>query len=122
VKELRQNAGRNKGKNTVGGDRKAAHPKRPMTKALSDVIFKMLLAPRKVSLVLDALYESKTRDDVLMWITDMLSNSDFFRIQLLCTSRPDSGDRSPSFSVKFLLIIGEFSKTLQKVTFLGPNK
>lgn len=29
VKELRQNAGRNKGKDNVGGNRKAAHSKRP---------------------------------------------------------------------------------------------
>ncbi|KAJ5513368.1 NACHT nucleoside triphosphatase [Penicillium fimorum] len=62
----------------------------PTIKALSDIISKMLLAQRKVFIVLDALDESKTRDDVLMWVKDVLSNPDLFHIQLLYTSRPES--------------------------------
>ncbi|KAI3149062.1 hypothetical protein DTO046C5_9716 [Penicillium roqueforti] len=62
----------------------------PATKALSDIVSKMLVAQRKVSIVLDALDESTTREDVLMWINDVLLNLDFFHIQLLYTSRPES--------------------------------
>jgi hypothetical protein len=62
----------------------------PATKALSGIVSKMLVAQRKVSIVLDALDESTTRDDVLMWVKDALSNPDFFHIQLLYTSRPES--------------------------------
>ncbi|KAJ5214504.1 NACHT nucleoside triphosphatase [Penicillium cf. viridicatum] len=62
----------------------------PETKALSDIVSKMLVAQRKVYIVLDALDESTTRDDILIWINDVLSNVDFFHIQLLYTSRPES--------------------------------
>lgn len=41
---------------------------RPTTKALSDIVFMMLGVQKKVTIVLDALDESKTRDDVLQWI------------------------------------------------------
>lgn len=62
----------------------------PMTKALWEVIFKMLVAQRKVSIVLDALDESKTRDDVLRWIKDMVSRPELVHVQLLLTGRPES--------------------------------
>lgn len=62
----------------------------PTTKALSDIVFKMLLIDRKVSIVLDALDESKTRNDVLMWIKEVISRPELSHIQLLYTSRPES--------------------------------
>jgi hypothetical protein len=62
----------------------------PGIKALSDVVFRMLIVQKKVSIVLDALDESKTRADVLMWIKDVVSRPDLGHIQLLCTSRPES--------------------------------
>lgn len=62
----------------------------PATKALSDIIFEMFLVQKKVSIVLDALDESKTRDDVLLWIKDVMSRPELVHIQLLYTSRPES--------------------------------
>ncbi|KAJ5959859.1 Pfs NACHT and Ankyrin domain protein [Penicillium vulpinum] len=62
----------------------------PTTNALSDTVFKMLMAKRKVSIVLDALDESTTREDILRWIKDVMSKSDLVHIQLLYTSRPES--------------------------------
>ncbi|KAJ5835750.1 NACHT nucleoside triphosphatase [Penicillium robsamsonii] len=64
--------------------------RQPTTKALSGIISKMFAAQRKGLIVLDALDESTTRDDVLMWIRDVLSNPDCFHIQLFYTSRPES--------------------------------
>ncbi|KAJ5136783.1 NACHT nucleoside triphosphatase [Penicillium atrosanguineum] len=62
----------------------------PTTKVLWSVIFKMLVAQRKVSIVLDALDESKTRDTVLGWIKDMVSRPELVHVQLLLTGRPES--------------------------------
>ncbi|KGO60646.1 NACHT nucleoside triphosphatase [Penicillium expansum] len=62
----------------------------PTTKALSNIVFKMLSIDRKVSIVLDALDESKTRNDVLMWIKEVISRPELSHIQLLYTSRPES--------------------------------
>jgi hypothetical protein len=62
----------------------------PATKALSDSVFKMFVVQRKVLIVLDALDESKTRDDVLLWIKDVVSRPELVHVQLLCTSRPES--------------------------------
>jgi hypothetical protein len=50
----------------------------------------MLVVQKKVTIVLDALDESKTRDDVLLWIKDVVSRLDLDHIQLLYTSRPES--------------------------------
>ena len=44
----------------------------PATKALSDVLFKML-AVQKVSIVLDALDKSITRGELLLWMKDIVS-------------------------------------------------
>ncbi|KAJ5102656.1 Pfs NACHT and ankyrin domain protein [Penicillium argentinense] len=44
----------------------------------------------KVSIVLDALNESKTRDDVLLWIKDVVSRPELGHVQLLYTSRVES--------------------------------
>lgn len=62
----------------------------PATKALSDIVFKMLVVQGNVSIVLDALDESKTRGDVLMWTKEVVSRPDLAYVQLLCTSRPES--------------------------------
>jgi hypothetical protein len=62
----------------------------PATKVLLDTIFKMLLVQKKVYIVLDALGESKTRDDIIMWIKNVVSSQELVHIQLLFTSRPES--------------------------------
>ena len=62
----------------------------PTTKALLDIVFKMLVVQRKVSIVLDALDESKTRKDVLLWIKDVVSRPKLAHVQLLYTGRPES--------------------------------
>ncbi|CAG8184236.1 unnamed protein product, partial [Penicillium nalgiovense] len=62
----------------------------PSTKALGVVVLKMLVAQRKVSIVLDALDESTRRDDVLLWIEDMVSRPELSHVSLLYTSRPES--------------------------------
>lgn len=61
----------------------------PATKVLSDTVFKMLAAQGKVSIVLDALDESSTRCDILLWIKSVVSGPEFSHIQLLFTSRPE---------------------------------
>lgn len=61
----------------------------PMTQALSDTVFKMLVVQGNVIIVLDALDESKTRFDVLTWIKESTSRPDLAHIQLLYTSRPE---------------------------------
>ncbi|KAJ5273735.1 Pfs NACHT and ankyrin domain protein [Penicillium angulare] len=62
----------------------------PTTKALGVVVLKMLVAQRKVSIVLDALDESTTWGDVLLWIEDVMSRPEAAHVQLLYTSRPES--------------------------------
>jgi len=49
----------------------------------------MLVVQKKVSIVLDALDESKTREALLGWIKDVVSRSELGHI-LLCTGRPES--------------------------------
>ncbi|CAG8263195.1 unnamed protein product [Penicillium salamii] len=62
----------------------------PTTKALLITVFKMLLVQKKVSIVLDALDESKERDNVLQWIEDVISRPELAHVQMLYTSRPES--------------------------------
>jgi hypothetical protein len=62
----------------------------PAIKVLSNMVFKMLVVQRKVSIVLDALDKSKTRDDVLLWIKDVVSRPELAHVQLFYTSRPES--------------------------------
>jgi hypothetical protein len=61
----------------------------PTTKALADIVSKMLEAQRKVFIVLDALDESE-RDDILPWIKDVKTRPELNHVQLLFTSRPYS--------------------------------
>ncbi|KAJ5117910.1 Pfs NACHT and Ankyrin domain protein [Penicillium atrosanguineum] len=62
----------------------------PVTKGLSDTVSKMLEVQKRVFIVLDALDESKTRDDLLLWIKHVIFKSELFHVQLLYTSRPES--------------------------------
>ncbi|KAJ5776749.1 NACHT nucleoside triphosphatase [Penicillium nucicola] len=62
----------------------------PTTKALWVVVLKMLIAQRKVYIVLDALDESKTRIDAIEWIKDVVSRPELAHVQLLLTGRPES--------------------------------
>ncbi|KAL2818954.1 Pfs, NACHT and ankyrin domain protein [Aspergillus granulosus] len=62
----------------------------PMTRALEDIVCKMLIAQRKAAIILDALDESEKRDDVILWIKDMVSRVELAHVQLLLTSRPES--------------------------------
>ncbi|EAQ93238.1 hypothetical protein CHGG_01473 [Chaetomium globosum CBS 148.51] len=60
------------------------------TKTLSDALFKMLAVQKKVSIVLDALDESRTRADLLLWIRDVVSRPELGHVQLFCTGRPEA--------------------------------
>ncbi|RNJ52610.1 hypothetical protein D7B24_003165 [Verticillium nonalfalfae] len=62
----------------------------PATKILEDVVTKMLRVKKKVFIVLDALDESTTRSDLLLWIKAITSGSDLGHVQLICTSRPEA--------------------------------
>ncbi|KAJ6006651.1 Pfs NACHT and Ankyrin domain protein [Penicillium sp. IBT 35674x] len=62
----------------------------PSTSALSDTLSKMLEAQRRVYIVLDAIDESKTRNDIVLWIEHAMSKPELVHVQLLYTSRPES--------------------------------
>ncbi|RSL82936.1 hypothetical protein CEP52_016837 [Fusarium oligoseptatum] len=74
----------------------------PATKALSDILFKMLAVQKKVSIVLDALDESITRGELLRWIEDLVSRPELRHVQLICTGRPE-----PEFMRKIPSLMGE---------------
>ncbi|GLI82219.1 hypothetical protein PoHVEF18_010644 [Penicillium ochrochloron] len=60
----------------------------PTTEVLSDTVFKMLAVQKKVTIALDALDQSKSAHDVLLWIKDMVFRPELVHVQLLYTSRP----------------------------------
>jgi hypothetical protein len=62
----------------------------PITKVLWGVVCSMLVAQKKVFIVLDALDESKRRDAVLEWVKDIVSRPELVHVQLLLTGRPES--------------------------------
>jgi hypothetical protein len=74
----------------------------PATKTLEDVVCKMLAGQEKGSVVLDALDESTTRGELLLWMNDVVSRPDLGHVQLICTSRPE-----PEFMRDIPLLIGE---------------
>ncbi|KAK3378799.1 hypothetical protein B0T24DRAFT_568404 [Lasiosphaeria ovina] len=74
----------------------------PATKALSDVVYKMLAAQNQVSIVLDALDESTTRDELLLCLNDVVFRRELGHVQLLCTGRPES-----EFLRRITSLIGE---------------
>ena len=49
-----------------------------------------MLAVQKVSIVLDALDESTTRDKLLLWIKKVVSKPELGYVQLIYTSRPEA--------------------------------
>ncbi|KAK4220461.1 hypothetical protein QBC38DRAFT_207355, partial [Podospora fimiseda] len=61
----------------------------PATKALEDVVCKMLVIQKKGCIVLDALDESSTRVKLLEWMNGLVSRPELGDIQLICTSRPE---------------------------------
>ncbi|KAK4922629.1 hypothetical protein LTR66_016587, partial [Elasticomyces elasticus] len=61
----------------------------PTTKALWAVVLKMLIAQSKIYIILDALDESTTRNDVIEWIKDVISRPELAHVQLLFTGRPE---------------------------------
>ncbi|KID60063.1 Pfs, NACHT and Ankyrin domain protein, partial [Metarhizium brunneum ARSEF 3297] len=74
----------------------------PATKALEDIVCRMLAAQKKSSIVLDALDESTTRDELLLWMKDVVSRPDLGDVQLICISRPE-----PEFMRDIPSLIGE---------------
>ncbi|GKT94327.1 hypothetical protein Ct61P_12177 [Colletotrichum tofieldiae] len=45
--------------------------------------------PRKIYIVLDALDECTVRGKLINWVNSIVSNPDFYHVQLLATSRPE---------------------------------
>ncbi|KID83294.1 Pfs, NACHT and Ankyrin domain protein [Metarhizium guizhouense ARSEF 977] len=74
----------------------------PATKALEDVVCKMLAVQKKASIILDALDESTTRRELLLWMKDIVSRPELSDIQLICTARPET-----EFIREIPLLIGE---------------
>ncbi|KAK9445083.1 Pfs, NACHT and Ankyrin domain protein [Metarhizium brunneum] len=74
----------------------------PATKTLEDVVCKMLAVQKKGSIVLDALDESTTRDELLRWMKDIISRPELSDVQLICTGRPE-----PDFRGNIPSLIGE---------------
>lgn len=62
----------------------------PSTKALNEIVSKMLVCHRKVFIVLDALEESTSRPELLAWIRYVAAKRELSHVQLLCTSQPES--------------------------------
>ncbi|KAK2590467.1 hypothetical protein QQS21_011854 [Conoideocrella luteorostrata] len=61
----------------------------PATETLGNVVCDMLAIREKVVIVLDAIDESTTRRELLLWITALASNADLSHTQLICTGRPE---------------------------------
>lgn len=74
----------------------------PKTEALWVIFYNMLRTQKRVSIVLDALDESTSRDDILKWIEDIVSMPELAHVQLLYTSRPES-----EFLRRIPILIGE---------------
>jgi hypothetical protein len=74
----------------------------PATKTLEDVVYKMLAVHKEGSVVLDALDESTTRGELLLWMNDVVSRPELGHVQLICTSRPE-----PEFVRVVPSLIGE---------------
>ncbi|PLB48774.1 Pfs, NACHT and ankyrin domain protein, partial [Aspergillus steynii IBT 23096] len=62
----------------------------PKTESLWVILSKMLRVQNRASIILDALDESTTRDDILTWIEDIISRPELAHVQMLYTSRPES--------------------------------
>ncbi|CAI4215900.1 unnamed protein product [Parascedosporium putredinis] len=75
----------------------------PTIKALKDVVYKMLKSQKKkTSIVMDALDESETRDDLVQWMKDVIFTPELDHVQLIYTNRPE-----PEFVRDIPSLIGE---------------
>jgi hypothetical protein len=74
----------------------------PKTEALSAIFSRMLGVQKGVFIVLDALDESTSRDDILKWVEDIISRPELAHVRLLYTSRPE-----PEFLRRIPVLIGE---------------
>ncbi|CAG7990614.1 unnamed protein product [Penicillium salamii] len=74
----------------------------PKTEAVWDIFQKMLRVQKRVSIVLDALDESTSSDEILKWIEDTISRPELAHVQLLYTSRLES-----EFLRRIPILIGE---------------
>ncbi|KAL6919050.1 hypothetical protein FSST1_003076 [Fusarium sambucinum] len=83
---------------------KHSRPHQPSTKALSDIVRRMLTEEKDACVVLDALDESTTRNELLRWIKDTRSDPELHHVRLLYTSRPE-----PDLQQGILPIIGQES-------------
>jgi hypothetical protein len=62
----------------------------------------MLAVQKKGSVVLDALDESTTRGELLLWMNGVVSRPELADVQLICTGRPE-----PEFMRDIPSLIGE---------------
>lgn len=62
----------------------------PSTMALTEIVCKMFQVQRRIFIVIDALDESKERDNIVLWIENIISKPELAHVQLLYTSRPES--------------------------------
>ncbi|WYZ41181.1 hypothetical protein EsH8_V_000076 [Colletotrichum jinshuiense] len=76
----------------------------PAAKVLLDIIYKSLTDQKGVYIVFDALDESTTRNELLMWIQDFSCRPELSHIQMIYTSRPES-----EFLQVLPPLIGEYS-------------
>jgi hypothetical protein len=74
----------------------------PATKTLEDVVYRMFVAQKRCSVILDALDESTTRVQLLLWMNDVVSRPELGHVRLICTSRPE-----PEFLRDIPSLIGE---------------
>ncbi|KAK5790610.1 hypothetical protein VI817_007897 [Penicillium citrinum] len=74
----------------------------PKTEALWVIFYNMLRVQKRVSIVLDALDESTSRDDILKWMEDVLFRPELAHVRVLYTSRPES-----EFLRRIPVLIGE---------------
>ncbi|KAJ4243331.1 hypothetical protein NW762_014817 [Fusarium torreyae] len=62
----------------------------PATKTLEDLVCKMIAAQKESFIVLDALDESTTKGELVLWIKDVVSRPELRHVQLICTGRPEA--------------------------------
>uniref|UniRef100_A0A0B7JWZ5 NACHT domain-containing protein n=1 Tax=Bionectria ochroleuca TaxID=29856 RepID=A0A0B7JWZ5_BIOOC len=74
----------------------------PSTDTLGQVVLRMLTESHDLYIILDALDESTTRNELLQWIQDIASRIELHHIHLLCTSRPE-----PEFQRNLPELIGQ---------------
>lgn len=73
----------------------------PTSKTLEDLVYKMLAVQKRSFIVLDALDESTTRTELLLWIKRVASWPEAGDVRLICTGRPE-----PEFMREIPLFLG----------------